>query len=200
MLKDASLSRPDSQAPGGDVALVAAIATGDRQALAALYDLHAPMLLGLAKRILGHAAPAEDLIHDVFLEVWQHAAEYSPLRGSVVAWLTIRARSRALDRLGKRARDAKVVARVSVEAAPAELAARSPAAGVDAARVRLLALGLPEELATVIDLAYFDGLSSSEIAERLQIPIGTVKSRMARALGSLREALKVPDSGGGRTP
>ena len=189
------MSRPDLPAAGGDVALVAAIASGDRQALAALYDMHAPMLFGLAKRILGNATAAEDLIHDVFLEVWQHAAEYSPLRGSVPAWLTIRARSRALDRLGKRARDARMVERVTVEQPPPEAAPAGPAAGIDAARVRMLALGLPEELAAVVDLAYFDGLSSSEIAARLQIPIGTVKSRMARALGLLREALSVTEAG-----
>ena len=177
------------------MALVAAIATGDRDALAALYDLHAPMLFGLAKRILGNASAAEDLIHDVFLEVWQHAAEYSPLRGSVPAWLTIRTRSRALDRLGKRARDAKVVERVAVEQPPQDAAPSGPAAGVDAARVRLLAVGLPEELAAVIDLAYFEGLSSSEIAARLEIPMGTVKSRMARALALLRQSLSVPERG-----
>lgn len=200
MLEGASVSRPDSREAGGDAALVAAIATGDKQALAALYDMHAPMLLGLAKRILGNAAAAEDLIHDVFLEVWQHAAEYSPLRGSVPAWLTIRTRSRALDRLGKRSRDVKAVERVSVEQQPPETVSSNPAAGVDAARVRLLALGLPEELAGVIELAYFEGLSSSEIADRLQIPIGTVKSRMARALGLLREAMKVAEPGRGGAP
>jgi RNA polymerase sigma-70 factor (ECF subfamily) len=198
MLEGASVSRPQGAAASADVALVAAIATGDRHALAALYDMHAAMLFGLAKRILGNPTAAEDLIHDVFLEVWHHAAEYSPLRGSVPAWLTIRTRSRALDRVGKRARDARAVERVTAEQPPPEAQPGSPAAGVDAARVRLLALGLPEELGAVIDLAYFEGLSSSDIAARLQIPIGTVKSRMARALGLLRDALKVTDEGGSR--
>ena len=91
------------------------MAAGDRDALGALYDLHAPMLLGLAKRMLGSQAAAEDLLHDVFLEVWHHAAEYDPARGAVRAWLIVRTRSRALDRLGRTVRDARVVERVSLE-------------------------------------------------------------------------------------
>jgi RNA polymerase sigma-70 factor (ECF subfamily) len=173
-----------------DAALVAAVAMGDRQALGALYDLHAPMLLGLAKRMLGSQAAAEDLLHDVFLEAWHHAAEYSPERGAVRAWLIVRTRCRALDRLGRGSREARVVERVLVE--PGNVATHPCAAGLDAARVRRLASGLPEELSTVLELAYFEGLSSSEIAARLDLAVGTVKSRMARALGCLRDAI-VPD-------
>jgi RNA polymerase sigma-70 factor, ECF subfamily len=196
MLERASATRPAAPAAQGDVALVAAIASGDRPALAALYDLHAGMLFGLAKRILGDAAAAEDLIHDVFLEVWQRAADYSPLRGSVPAWLTIRTRSRALDRLGSRARHAKAVERVTVEQPPPPVVGGAVGTMIDGTRVRLLAVGLPDDLGAVIDLAYFEGLSSSEIAERLQVPIGTVKSRMARAIGLLRQGMKIAEGGG----
>src|SRR4051794_26072278 len=118
MLEGAWVSRSQGAAVSGDVALVAAIATGDRHALAALYDLHGAMLFGLAKRILGNPTAAEGLIHDLFLEGRHRAAESSPLRGSVPAWLTVRTRSRALDRLGKRARDARAVERVTVEQPP----------------------------------------------------------------------------------
>ena len=187
MIERASLSREAAPAVAGDAALVAAIAAGDRDALARLYDSYSPLLFGLAKRILGNVAAAEDLIHDVFLEVWLHAAEYSPERGSVPAWLTVRARSRALDRLGKSSRDARAVERASNER-PEATAAVAPAS-VDGARVRQAAQTLPEELVAVLELAYFEGLSSSEIAARLQTPIGTVKSRMARALALLREAM-----------
>jgi RNA polymerase sigma-70 factor (ECF subfamily) len=187
MSERASLSRVTMPQDGGDAARVAAIAAGDRAALAALYDGYSPLLFALARRILGNAAAAEDLLHDVFLEVWHHAAEYSPERGSVAAWLTVRTRSRALDRLGKSSRDARAVERATVEHADAT--APSAPAAVDGLRVRELALALPSELVAVLDLAYFEGLSSSEIAARLQTPIGTVKSRMARALALLREAM-----------
>jgi RNA polymerase sigma-70 factor (ECF subfamily) len=171
-----------------DAALVAAVATGDREALGALYDLHAPMLLGLGKRMLGSQAAAEDLLHDVFLETWHHATEYSPARGAVRAWLIVRTRCRALDRLGRSTRDARVAERVIAESGDPATAPRS-ATDLDGARVRRLARGLPAELQTVLDLAYFEGLSSREIAARLDLAVGTVKSRMARALGTLRDAL-----------
>lgn len=193
MIERASLSREPAPALAGDAALVAAIAAGDRDALARLYDAYSPLLFGLAKRMLGNVAAAEDLIHDVFLEVWLHAAEYSPERGSVPAWLTVRTRSRALDRLGKASRAARAVERAGNEQ-PESTAAAAPAS-VDGARVRQAAQALPEELVAVLELAYFEGLSSSEIAARLQMPIGTVKSRMARALGLLREAMAPGERG-----
>ena len=193
MIERASVSREAAPAVAGDAALVAAIAAGDRDALARLYDAYSPLLFGLAKRILGDAAAAEDLIHDVFLEVWHHAAEYSAERGSVPAWLTVRTRSRALDRVGKSSRAARAVERASNEQPDAS----PPAAptSVDGARVRQMALALPDELVAVLDLAYFEGLSSSEIAERLNTPIGTVKSRMARALSQLRQAMGAREGG-----
>ncbi len=184
----------DSPATGEDAALVAAVAQGNRQALGALYDLHAPLLFGVAKRMLGSAAAAEDLLHDVFLEVWQHAAAYTPDRGSVRTWLLVRTRSRALDRLGRGAREVRAAERLSTESAPAVAPVSSVC--VDGARVRRLVGTLAAELAAVLDLTYFEGLSASEIAQRLQIPIGTVKSRLARALESLREAM-APARGAG---
>ncbi|HLK92377.1 MAG TPA: sigma-70 family RNA polymerase sigma factor [Polyangia bacterium] len=180
-----------AQAPE-DAALVARIAAGDREALGALYDLHAPVLLGLARRMLGSAA--EDLLHDLFLEVWQHAAEYAPGRGTVRAWLIVRARSRALDRLGRSSRESRAAERIASEAPPS--AASGAPALIDGAQVRRLLTTLPAELCDVLALAYFEGLSSSEIAARLSVPVGTVKSRTARALGALREALGPPASGG----
>jgi RNA polymerase sigma-70 factor (ECF subfamily) len=172
-----------------EASLVTAVAAGDREALGALYDLHAPVLMGLARRMLGTPAAAEDLLHDLFLEVWQHAAEYSPARGSVRAWLIVRARSRALDRLGKQGRETRVFERVSTEADVAVAVAPGVAGAIDGAQLRRRLTDLEAELRAVLELAYFEGLSSSEMAERLGIPVGTVKSRVARALGALREAM-----------
>jgi RNA polymerase sigma-70 factor (ECF subfamily) len=186
--------RTDGDAPSEktleDVALVARVAAGDREALGLLYDLHAPVLLGLSRRMLGSGAAAEDLLHDLFLEIWQHAAGYTPARGTVRAWLIVRTRSRALDRLGRSARESRAAERVAAESAESVEAAAPPApVAIDGARVRRLLTTLPQELVAVLELAYFEGLSSSEIADRLAIPRGTVKSRTARALGTLREAL-----------
>lgn len=179
-----------------DVALVAAVATGDRDALAALYDGHSQAVLAVARRMLGPGA-AEDLLHDVFLEVWHHAAEYAPARGSVRAWLMVRTRSRALDRLGRRNRDARAVEQVSLATSAGASAPLVWPDGrdVDARRVGNLALRLAPELVSVLELAYFEGLSCSEIGDRLALPVGTVKSRLARALSQLRQAVGFAESG-----
>jgi RNA polymerase sigma-70 factor (ECF subfamily) len=174
------------------VALVAAVVRGDKRALGALYDQHGSLLLALALRILGDRAAAEDLLHDVFLEAWHQAAGFDPARGSVRAWLVTRMRSRALDRRAAMGRQA----RLASDAGRAHQAEGAPgAAEGDRARVRGRVARLPAELAAVVELAYFEGLSSSEIAARLDIPVGTVKSRMARGLGVLRDQLAPADGG-----
>jgi RNA polymerase sigma-70 factor, ECF subfamily len=180
---------------GGDVSLMAALAAGDRQALGQLYDRQGPLLLALGLRILGDKAVAEDVLHDVFLEAWHHAREFDPTRGTVRAWLVTRMRSRCLDRratVTRQQRLAEDAARQQDATAPPD----DSSGPVDGARVRSQLGALPPDLGTVVELAYFDGLTSSEIARRLQIPIGTVKSRMARALESMRQGLLGP---GGRT-
>jgi RNA polymerase sigma-70 factor (ECF subfamily) len=155
------------------------MAQGDRQALSSLYRRHAPKLLGLLLSMLGGRAEAEDLLHDVFLEVWRHAPDYAPERGSVRAWLTTRARCRALDRIKSVARRKSV----PTEQAPERSA---PPALDDQRRLQETLLEMPENQRDVLLLAYFEDLSASEIAVRLQIPVGTVKSRIRAALSTLR--------------
>ena len=178
-------------APDGasDVALMTALQQGDRGALASLYDRHAPQLLGLAWRILGNRGDAEDLIHDVFLEAWNKAASFDPGRGSVRAWLVTRVRSRAIDRL-RVLGTARRHAMAETAAAPEEPAAlEDPSHAPDRRRARDALAGLPEEQRTVIELAYFEGLTCREIGDRCGIPVGTVKSRMSAAIGKLRAGL-----------
>ena len=180
-----------------DVELVVAAAGGDRGALAQLYDRYAALLLGVAQRILGSPREAEDLVHDVFLEAWKQAGHYDASRGSVRTWLLMRLRSRALDRKKAAANRA-----ISMEA-PGELAEREvsledPALAPDRTRVRRVLLALPLEQRAVLELAYFEGLSSSEIATRLGTPIGTVKSRVAAALSKLRTELGAGTRAGGQ--
>ena len=174
--------------PAEDARLMALVVRGDRGALASLYDRHAPVMLALGTRILTDRTLAEDVVHDVFLEAWHHAREFDAGRGTVRAWLVTRMRSRSLDRRGKVQRTARVA-----ESAARESRAEASGegiAGADRERVRQGVAGLPEELSTIVDFAYFEGLSASEIAERLGLPIGTVKSRLARAIATLRAQLR----------
>jgi RNA polymerase sigma-70 factor (ECF subfamily) len=175
--------------PAEDARLMVLVVRGDRGALAGLYDRHAPVMLALGTRILGDRTLAEDVVHDVFIEAWHHAREFDASRGSVRAWLVTRMRSRALDRRGKVQRTARVAESAARESAPATPAGEG-IAGTDRERVRKGVAGLPEELGTIVDFAYFEGMSASQIAERLGLPIGTVKSRLARAIATLREQLR----------
>jgi RNA polymerase sigma-70 factor (ECF subfamily) len=177
----------DGDEASTDAELIAALVRGEREALGALYDRHAGVLLALAVRLVGIRALAEELLHDVFLEAWHHARDFDPSRGSVRAWLLTRTRSRALDRRAAHARQVKLAERASVE--PSFAPESDPGAPLDAARLRAGLGSLAPDLVRVVELAYFEGLSSSEIAQALGIPIGTVKSRMARALAGLREQL-----------
>jgi RNA polymerase sigma-70 factor, ECF subfamily len=168
------------------------MARGDNAALAELYDRYAGTMLALARRIVGRGAEAEDLIHDVFLEAWRHSADYDPARGTVKAWLLLRARSRSLD-VQKSARVAKQASGLSDDwLAQMSDPSRDTAASADQARLRQVLGKLSPEQREVLLLGYFEGLSSSEISERVGVPIGTVKSRVAAALTALRSALSDP--------
>jgi len=170
-----------------DAELVFAMARGESAAIAELYDRHAPVMLALARRILGGQADGEDLVHDVFLEAWRHAPEYDVSRGSVKAWLVLRTRSRAVDVRRSAART-----RVDYDTGEHHLCHVGPedaAFSPDRKRVQQLLSSLPPEQAIVLMLGYFEGLSSSEIAARLTVPVGTVKSRIAAGLARLRAAL-----------
>src|SRR5690348_9200256 len=139
-----------------DVALVAAMAAGEREALARLYERHAPVLLGLALKIVRERREAEDLLHDVFLEAWRHAREFDPKRGRVRTWLAIRMRSRALDQQ-KSARVSRNAGDAGLDLVPDEAERGTP----DHGRVRAALKELAPEQRRVLELAYFDGLSCS---------------------------------------
>ena len=176
----------ETPAPHGDEELLVRIASGDRGALASLYDRWAPPLLALAVRLVRERREAEDLLHDVFVEVWQKSGTYDPARGTVRAWLLVRLRSRALDRV----KSAAVSRAAPLEAAAERARDADPSLAPDRARVRAALEALPAPQRAVLELGYFDGLSSSEMAARLDVPVGTVKSRVAAALAKLREKLR----------
>lgn len=183
----------DHERQVADALDVAAMARGDRRALAALYDRYAGVLLGLGLRILGDRREAEDVMHDVFIEAWGAADSYDPTRGAVSTWLVLRMRSRALDRVRSAGRSRTVVTDdPTSQAAPAAPVADHHVAA-EAVAMRSALQELPVEQRRVLELGYFGGLSSSEIAVEVGISIGTVKSRTAAGLSKLRLRL-----GGGR--
>lgn len=180
----ASDPTPGQEDAAIDAELVAAMARGDRDALAQLYERHSGILLGLAMRIVRDRREAEDLLHDVFLEAWRSAKDFDPNRGRVRTWLAIRMRSRALD-LQKSAR----VSRNAGDAGLDVLVDDHEGASPDHARVRAALAELGPDQRRVLELAYFEGLSCTEIATRVDIPVGTVKSRIAAGLDRLRNGL-----------
>jgi RNA polymerase sigma-70 factor (ECF subfamily) len=172
-----------------DFELIQAISAGESEALAVLYDRYCATLLGVARKMLTNPQNAEDLVHDVFMEAWRHVGDYSELRGTVRTWLLLRLRSRAIDRL--RALQ-KGPVNVEDQSFP-ELAdddEEDRSLSPDRQRVRRFMAELPSEQRMILEYAYFQGMSASEIAEREEIPIGTVKSRLAAALRKLRGGLQ----------
>jgi RNA polymerase sigma-70 factor (ECF subfamily) len=161
--------------------------SGERVALADLYDRHAGLLVGLAGYLLRDQRDAEDLVHDVFLEAWQRSSEYDARRGSVRTWLSLRTRSRAIDRLRSLARARHHGLLGGGESPVGRFP--PPDQDVDRAHVARAIAGLTPGQREVVDLCYFHGLSCTEVAERVDVPHGTVKSRLAAAMTALRKEL-----------
>lgn len=161
-------------------------------AAAELYDRHAGKVLGLARRILRNDSDAEDVVQEVFSQAWRTATRYTAGRGTVAGWLLMIARTRAIDRLrARRARpDATADALVDLVPSDAVPLTDQLVADEQAARVREALTSLPPDQRTALELAYFEGLTQSEIAERLTTPLGTVKTRMRTALAVLRRSLR----------
>ncbi len=176
-----------------DAELIRAIARGDERAFARLYDLHSPILLGLLIRILKDRAEAEDTLQEVFLQIWQRASNFDEARGRPFTWFVTIARSRAIDRLrSQKSRD-----RVALETALSEMMAPPRRDASDDAiqsehneAVHRALAELPEEQRRALLLAYFEGLSQSEIAARLNEPLGTIKTRARSGLSKLRQLLQ----------
>lgn len=179
-----------------DVEIIREAARGEVDALTALYDRYVTLLVTLARRMLGDPAAAEDLVQDVFMEVWRRADAYDPSRGSVRTWIMVRLRSRALDRL-RSAPVRREVATAEIAPQRAAVDAEDPQLSPDRHAVREALLGLPDDQRRVLELAYFQGMSMSEISEAIGSPIGTVKSRTAAALTKLRAAMNAGPPGGG---
>ena len=174
-----------------DSELVARAAAGDERAVGLLYDRYGTVLYAVAFRVLGERADAEEVVLEAFTQAWRDAPRFEPGRGSVAGWLTTIARSRALDLVRARTRRSRITA---AAAAGAPAAPPGPDSALDheerRREVRRALDALSPTQRQAIELAYFEGLSQSEIAERLQEPLGTIKTRVRLGMQKLRECLR----------
>jgi RNA polymerase sigma-70 factor (ECF subfamily) len=174
------------------ISLVERVATGDQSALAELYDATNRLIYSLVLRVLVDMSSAEEALIDVYTQVWRQAASYDATRGAPLAWMATIARSRAIDRLRSGWQDQRRKESLDVLGdAPANGSSpEESAAASERQRFIREALNLltPEQR-RVIELAYYSGLTHSEIAEKLNLPLGTVKTRTRLGMMKLREAL-----------
>lgn len=175
------------------------VAAGEAEALAELYDLHAPRVLGLTTRILNDPHEAQDVLQEVFLHVWRNPSHYLPERGPLLTWILILARSRAIDRLRalrRRGRDRSV-----------ELSEGDMTSGEDPERragerqegraIQSVLAEIPPDQRRALELAYFKGYTQTEIAALTGAPLGTVKTRLRQGLMKLREGYRAYSRGEG---
>jgi RNA polymerase sigma-70 factor (ECF subfamily) len=174
------------------------ITEGDQGALRELYDAFAGRALAVALRIVKQTAEAEDIVQEVFLDIWKRASQYTPDRGGVGSWIVAIARNRAIDRI-RSVGSAHRVAGAAVSEVPTE-PPLDPTTAVDDQRardrVRAALQSLSPGQRKVIELAYFEGLSQSQIASQIGEPLGTIKSRMRAAMSKLADELGPPTGGG----
>ncbi len=170
-------------------ALLTRIADTDRAALKTLYDRLSAQSMGVALRVLGSRAEAEDAVQESFIDVWNRCAQFDPARGSARAWVLSIVRNRSIDRLRSRGANTRMVDRAEGEAIVDKPHVRSPLERVEAREERTQIQQAMAELSAeqrhALELAYYEGLSQSEIAARLGEPLGTVKSRVRAAMEKL---------------
>ena len=178
-----------------DAELLRLSAGGDKGAFSALYDRFSRPLFSLAVKVLSNASEAEDVVQEVFVELWEKAPEFDAARAKPFTWAVCITRNKAIDRVRSRSRRSTILERASVDIADRSLGSASvdsresawfnESAGI----IREAFVELPEDQRTAIELAFFEGLSQSQIAERLSQPLGTVKARIRRGLSRLRDRL-----------
>ncbi len=181
------------QAAAVDAELLARVARRDADALSDLYDRFAGLLMSLSRRILGSQEEAEDVLQEVFTQIWDQAPRYDPTRSSVSTWLSLITRSRSIDRLRSRQVQARTAVSAHEENPPEDTSPEGMGNVLhEERRSRLLAAlsELPEEQRHVLELAFFRGMTQSEISSSTQTPLGTVKTRTLLAMRKLRRALE----------
>jgi RNA polymerase sigma-70 factor, ECF subfamily len=178
------------------ILLLPAVSDGDVAAFEQLYDRHAPILYALLLRMLANPEDAQEVLQEAFVKAWNDASRYDPSRGSELAWLISIARSRGIDRIrsrkvrGEREKDAAQDNSIRSAAVDGMAAVESVVVGEEQRAVRAALAEIPEVQRQALELAYFDGLSQSEIAEKLGVPLGTIKTRMQLGMRKMRERLR----------
>jgi RNA polymerase sigma-70 factor, ECF subfamily len=189
-VKEAKLPFFDS---ADEIQLVERLRAGDQTALNIVYDRYSGVVYALALRIIGQTAEAEDVVVDSFWQVWQQAANYDAARGQLRTWIVTIARSRALDRLRALRRAPTVSAEenfdIGAEASTEDDPEQQTWLAEQSVIVRQALATLPREQREALALAYYCGLSQSEVAEHLGEPLGTIKTRIRLGMIKLREQL-----------
>jgi len=173
--------------------LIQQVAQHDREAFSQLYDRCSSLVFSLAMRMLKVRSDAEDLLQEVFVQVWRQASNYNPERGTPEAWIVNIARSRAIDKLRSiRRMEKSFVASDDPARAESSENVETAAAETEAKLAMNSALkNLPEAQRKVLEMAYFDGLTQTEIAEKLAEPLGTVKTRMRSGIQRLKDIIRI---------
>lgn len=188
-LEGARIKRVAGTQPGdqrnNDVTLIARLRAGDDTAMADLYDRYSGIVYGVALRVLGDTTAAEDVLQDIFLQLWRNPRAFNADRGCLAPWLAVIARNRAIDLLRKRPpadviEDLPIVTRVDLEEAADQRRAIE--------KVRTVMAQLPAEQRKALEMAFFAGMTHTEIASQTGEPLGTVKTRIRAALIAVRKA------------
>lgn len=164
--------------------LVSAVRSGDDQAMAQLYERYSPIVYSVALRVLGDTAAAEDILQEVFLQLWRNPDVFDASRGSLPGWLAVIARNRAIDSLRKR-RPETNVSDVIVSIEPDLASGPEWSRALEKIRSALASMSSPQRSA--LEMAFFEGLTHAEIATKTGEPLGTIKTRIRAGLGALRK-------------
>jgi RNA polymerase sigma-70 factor (ECF subfamily) len=181
------LSSVDLKGASADAALVSAIRAGDPGAMALLYDRYGSVVYSVALRVLGDTGSAEDVLQEVFMQLWRNPNAFDASRGNLAPWLAVIARNRAIDSIRKRHPETDIAdVVISVEPDMAGDAERGRAME----KVRGALSSMPAAQRSALEMAYFEGLSHSEIAAKTGEPLGTIKTRIRSGLLSLRKVFQ----------
>jgi len=184
----------EPEATDRDIELLRQIAAGDRAAFAEFYDRHCTLMFSVASKILNNTGEAEDVLQEVFVQIWEKAGRFDPKLGKAASWAAILVRNKAIDRIRasqRRSRLAEAAGAAHAIATEVSDSANENFYGHDKAKFIHSAIGeLPDEQRRAIELAYFSGLTQDEISQKLNTPLGTVKARIRRGLLKLRDQLE----------
>ena len=177
-----------------DVERLRRIAGGDRSAFSDFYDQYSGLLFSIAIKVLNDTKEAEDVLQEVFMQIWNKADAYDPLLGKPASWAVTLTRNKAIDRIRASQRRSKLLEQATVEANVTPDHSPSPNETLhgreNAEKIRSVVAALPADQRRAIELAFFSGLTQDEIAKTLQEPLGTIKARIRRGMLKLREKLE----------